>query len=120
MTTSVPDGLSFDDLQNLFENASQEEDISSEIVYGSQNRTAEEITQRASDLLDEMIAFCDAPIAHKAMAMMILSNLIEWQTNVGEANDGNVGWLRDAGKAQACHQILKSITTSDDDFIADA
>ena len=107
-----------DELQNLLDHAPQEE--VQEVLYGEQNRTADEITMKAHELLEEMSEFCSSPIAHKAMAMMVLSNFIEWQTNVGEANDGNIGWLRDAGKAQACHQIFKSITCHENDFIADA
>lgn len=127
MTASIPNGFSPEDLQNLLENAPQEEDLQEREgtdgecgYYGDSQCTAEEITRKAAELLDEMSEFCSHPIAHKAMAMMVLANFIEWQTEMGVHNDNCVGWIRDAGKAQACHQIFKSITASSNDFIAEA
>ena len=88
-------------------------------TYGSQGRTADEVTEHAHLMLQQMSEYCDHPIAHKAMAMMVLNHLIDWQTAIGEERGGSdgTGWLRDAGKAQAAAQILKSIVVSDDDFI---
>lgn len=125
--SSVPNGFSSEDLQNLLENALQEEDVQEREgtdgengYYGDSHRTADEITEKAAELLDEMSDWCSHPIAHKAMAMMVLANFVEWQTQMGIQNDNNVGWIRDAGKAQACHQILKGITASSNDFIFEA
>ena len=68
-----------------------------------------------------MAEFCDHPIAHKVIAMKILFRFVVWQTEMAEHSDGcQVGWLRDAGKAQACHEIFKQVTASCNDFIADA
>ena len=126
MTASVPNGFSFEELQAMLANAPSEEptlpEDGADGTYGSQGRSAEEIIEHSHEMLSKVSEFCDHPIAHKAMAMMVLNNLIDWQTAIGQERDGDdaTSWLRDAGKAQAAAQILKSIHVSDEDFIADA
>ena len=61
-------------------------------------------------------------MVHKIMMMMIIDNYLEWHTKAGIAQmeDGEersaVCWLRDAGKFQAMHNILSTVTTGPNDW----
>ena len=117
MTTSsnIPSGVSSDDLEYFLSKAASEEANTrtgngdgENGFYGSQMKNEEEITDKADELIREMSEFCDHPMAHKVIAMKILFNFVIWQTRMGEDSEtSSVGWLRDAGKAQAAHEILK-------------
>ena len=128
MTASIPDGFSMGELEILQEaaakkDAEREEEAAkakSEAVYDG--KTKEEVVDIAGDLVQEAIDKCNDPMVHKIMMMMIIDNYLEWHTKAGIAQmeDGEersaVCWLRDAGKFQAIHNILSTVTTGPNDW----
>ena len=121
MTQSVPDSFSMDELSNLLENAPQEEDLHAECC-DKQEFTPEFIEKVAQETLEAATERCSDPLVHKVMAMMVISRMIEWHKNVAyrQLDDDNIqsmgAWMRDAGKFQACMDILTSIAIGPDDF----
>ena len=132
MTSSIPDGISFGDLEalqkaaaqsdaeRLLEEAEAANAAKSEAVYDG--KTKEQVVDIASDLVQEAIDKCNDPMVHKIMMMMIIDNFLEWHTKAGiqQMEDGEerstVCWLRDAGKFQAIHNILSTVTTGPNDW----
>ena len=111
----------------MLENAPQEEDLHAENCScnscdDKQEFTPEFIDDVATEMLELASNKCADPLVHKVMAMKIILNMIEWHKNVAlrQLDDGNQGsmgaWMRDAGKFQACMDILTSIMVGPDDF----
>ena len=73
-------------------------------------------------LLSLLLSKCPDPLVHKVMAMMVICRMVEWHKGVAQVKleDGNKqsmgAWMRDAGKFQACMDILTSIAIGPDDF----
>ena len=127
MTTSqFPDHISFDQLQDLANQAASaptEETNTEDGLYGDDRITKEQLLELVDHFCQESINACDDPMIHKCMIMRMLGNFIDWHTKVGnnsfkrgEAESG-VSWLRDAGKFQAAMCIIADINVSPDDFI---
>ena len=128
MTASIPDGFSMGELELLQEAAAKKDaereaeaaEAKSEAIFDG--KTKEEVVDIAGDLVQEAIDKCNDPMVHKIMMMMIIDNYLEWHTKAGIAQmeDGEersaVCWLRDAGKFQAMHNILSTITTGPNDW----
>ena len=125
MTSSIPNSFSSEDLQAMLDSAPKEEEM---------HTPAEDTSDSSEDILD---ALADevlnsvpeehaGPLVHKVMAMKVIARMIEWHTHMGESlhEDGDTesgtAWLRDAGKFQACFNILQSITVGRDDFTCPA
>ena len=116
MSTSVPDGISFSDLEALIE------DAPTDIVDKVEETTEEdEFGKTVDKALDAFEAVSNEPTVAKAAVMSILSRMVAWHSAVSEAHmkegeiESAIGWARDAGKFQACLNILSSISVSDDD-----
>ena len=128
MTSSIPDGLSFGDLEAMQKEAAERDAerqaevtaAKSEAIFDG--KTKEEVVDIAADLVQEAIDKCNDPMVHKIMMMMIIDNYLEWHTKAGinQMEDGEersaVCWLRDAGKFQAMHNILSTVTTGPNDW----
>ena len=124
MTSSIPDGISFGDLEAMQQEAAKREaeavEAKSKAVYDG--KTRDEVIDIAHELVQEAIDKCNDPMVHKIMMMMIIDNYLEWHTKAGIAQmeDGEerstVCWLRDAGKFQAMHNILSTVTTGPNDW----
>ncbi len=122
MSTSVPDGISFADLQALAKDAPDDSAIVP--TDGPFNGLTEE---QLKDLVDTQLELihdgCPHPMFAKAIVWRIIGNMIAWHTAAGESQfkDGEtqsaVCWLRDAGKFQAILDILMSIHVGNGDFI---
>ena len=120
MTASIPDGMSFSDLEALLEDApsditnAPERDDDDEDTRSDMQKLADHFMSLAYEQVED-------PMVHKLMIMRGLSNMITWHTHMGESffKDGEpergTGWMRDAGKFQACMDILMSIKISNDD-----
>ena len=73
-------------------------------------------------MLELATAKCPDPLVHKVMAMMVIHRMVDWHKGVAkkQLEDGNEqsmgAWMRDAGKFQACMDILTSIAIGPDDF----
>ena len=118
MTASIPDGVSFSELQELAKNAAEPD--SSEPTYGGQELTKEQLLEAVDVCFSKSMEICNDPLFHKLIVMKIIHNYIEWHTTVGvdhEDPKAAVHWIRDAGKCQAIMDILTSVNMGPADFI---
>ena len=122
MTSSIPDGISFNDLQALAasarEEANKNEEASTEMT----------ICDLSPEVFDQSVKSCIAkinnefshPMTAKLQALEALANLMCWHSDNGknEFTEGNaesgIAWLRDAGKIQACMSTLVEVILPDD------
>ena len=127
MTSSIPDSMSFDELQNLQTEAAErdaeriEEAIKSTVTQGLYDgKTKDELIEIAEKHVQAAIEECNDPMVHKVMLFSMLENMIRWHTTVGvdveTEKRATVCWLRDAGKFQAICNILGSISVGPNDF----
>ena len=120
MTSSIPDGISFSDLEALRENAPTEETATPETDGPTYDgKTQDEVIEIAQKCVQQAIDECNDPMVHKIMVLEMLENMIRWHTTAGMEQDNErstVAWLRDAGKFQAMLNILGSISCGPDDF----
>ena len=111
-----------DELSNMLENAPQEEDLHAVADNSDKELTPEYIESIAQEMLELASEKCPDPLVHKVMAMMVISRMVDWHKHVAsrqleEGNEASMGaWMRDAGKFQACMDILCSIAIGPDDF----
>ena len=122
MSTSVPDGISFADLQALAKDAPDDSAIVP--TKGPFNGLSEE---QLKDLVDAHLELihegCPDPMFAKALLWRLVNNMIGWHTEAGkhQFNEGDpesaVCWLRDAGKFQAIGNLLQTINVGPHDFI---
>ncbi len=122
MSTSVPDGISFADLQALAKDAPNGEPaVPADGPYNG--LTEDELKELVDDQLNKIHEACPHPMFAKAIIYRIIANMMEWHSAAGlsQINDGEkenaVYWLRDAGKFQAMLNIVCSIGVGPDDFI---
>jgi len=124
MSTSVPDGISFADLQALAKDAP--DDSASVPTKGPFSGLNE---QQLKDLVDEMLNSIHEtnphPMFAKAIIYRLINNLLEWHTVAGmsqiaddEAENG-MYWLRDAGKFQSMLCTLSTIHIGEGDFLTE-
>ena len=120
MTSSIPDGISFSDLEALRENAPSEETPTPKTDGPTYDgKTQDEVIEIAQKYVQKSIDECNDPMVHKIMVLEMLENMIRWHTTAGmeqEDDRSQVCWLRDAGKFQAMCNILTSISCGPDDF----
>lgn len=121
MTSSVPDGISFSDLEALRANAPSDETQSVEKTDGPtfDGKTQDEVIEIAKKHVQQAIDECNDPMVHKIMVFEMLENMIRWHSEAGIDQDDDrskVCWLRDAGKFQAMCNILSCISVGPDDF----
>ena len=119
MTASIPDGMSFSDLESLLENAPS--DVTDAPQTDDDEDTSPDLQKIADKYLELALDEENNPMVHKLMIMRALSNMVEWHNTLGfnyfEDNETDIGaaWLRDAGKFQACMDIILSIKIGPDD-----
>jgi len=128
MTSSVPDSFSMDELSNMLANAPQEEDLHAHASDCSCNDcddkefTPEFIEKIAQECLEAASEKCPDPLVHKVIAMMVIHRMVDWHKSVAQRqlDDDNLesmgAWMRDAGKFQACMDILCNIAIGPTDF----
>lgn len=119
--TTTPDGISFSDLQEHLKDAPKESAIVK--TEGEFNGfTKEQVFDITNDYLQQLADKLGHPIAHKLALALILDNMIDWHTRIGNKmiEDGEtesaVAWLRDAGKFQAASNITSNVSICDGDF----
>ena len=122
MSTSVPDGISFADLEALAKDAPNDFTIvPTEGPYAGLNE--EELKDLVNTWLENMHETNGHPMFAKAIVWRILSNMIDWHTGAGQHQfeegdpESAVFWLRDAGKFQAMANLLQTINIGPNDFI---
>ena len=123
MTSAVPNSFSMDDLEKAMETAPNEELLHATVGCNDDKElTSEFIENIAQEALDLATQKCPDPLVHKVMAMMIIHRMVDWHHGIGlrqleEDNLDSMGaWMRDAGKSQACMDILNSISIGPDDW----
>ena len=124
MTSSIPDGISFSDLENLATEAAAREEKAAEEKKGPlfDGKTQGEVEEIAALALEKALEECNDPMVHKTIMLRALHNMVDWHTRVGsnqfneDDERSGVAWLRDAGKFQACMDILCNIQIGPDDF----
>ena len=122
MTASIPDGISFADLQALAKDAPDDSAIvPTKGPYNGLNE--EQLKDLTETWLENIHEACPHPMFAKAIAWRILNNLLDWHTTAGlnQVQDGEgengMYWLRDAGKFQAMLNIFQTVSMGPDDFI---
>ena len=122
MSTSIPDGISFKDLEGLADNATRESDVKPQPTYGENDATQADIHKMIDKFLEQAADEIYDPIIFKIFALETISRLMSWHTNAGvdqmKENEEQSGicWLRDAGKLQACIAIITGIAIGHDDW----
>ena len=122
MSTSVPDGISFADLEKLAKDAPQDTAIVP--TKGPFNGLNEDQLKDLVDVhLDIFHEACPDPMFAKAVIWRLINNMMHWHTEAGTSRfeDGEteaaICWLRDAGKFQAMANLLQTINVGPNDFI---
>ena len=122
MTSSIPDGISADDLQAFAENAP--EDITDKTFDGPYGGlTKQQVEDACEKLIEQMNELCDHPQIAKSMLWHLNDIMLAWhsRTGIAEIEDGRpasvAGWLRDAGKFQAIANILATISCGPQDYL---
>ena len=122
MTASIPDGISFADLEAFAKDAP--EDTAIVPTKGPFNGLSEDELKDLVDVhLDLIHEACPDPMFAKAIVWRLISNMAHWHTDAGKSQfeDGEteaaVCWLRDAGKFQAIGNVLQTINVGPHDFI---
>ena len=122
MTSSIPESFNMDQLSELLETAQSEDDLHTAADNSDKELTPDVIEGIAQEALELATEKCPDPLVHKVMAMMIICRMVDWHKGVAikQLEDGNQesmgAWMRDAGKFQACMDILTSIAIGPDDF----
>ena len=122
MTSSIPESFNMDQLSELLETAQSEDDLHTAADNSDKELTPEFIESVAQEVLELATDKCPDPIVHKVIAMMVICRMVDWHKGVAtkQLEDGNEqsmgAWMRDAGKFQACMDILCSIAVGLHDF----
>jgi len=127
-SANIPDGFSMGELEILQQvAAANDAERDTETPQADpkgpyDGKTQDEVIDLAADLVNAAIEQCNDPMVHKMMMSMIIDNFLEWHTKAGMSemeNDNTrstVCWLRDAGKFQAIHNILDTISCGPNDW----
>jgi len=123
LTQSIPNGFSTEQLQEMLADCRsvpfQEQD-------NKIDPQSDDYAERISDCADKHIQAATEeiadPMVHKAMLVFIANNFIRFHNRVAEElfergdHDAAMAWSRDAGKFQACMNILATVNCGENDF----
>ena len=121
--TAIPDSFSMDELSAALENAPADTD------YNVNEKASQLMNDELWDLAHEQVIttgkLTDTPLVfHKALVLQILAKLQQFHTGMGDTireegapDDVCNAWHRDAGKIQACVNILMTISVDGEDFM---
>ena len=116
MSTSVPDGISFSELQSLIEDAPT--DIVDQV---NDDKEFDDFEAKLNAAMEAFEEIADDAITAKAAVQSIVARMFEWHSAVAEKQmkaddvESAIGWARDAGKFQAVMNILLTISVGPDD-----
>jgi len=120
--TLIPDGISSTALSTLMEDAPTD-DINKQGYPFAGHSQAELITaaEIASNMLIQEIPH---PVAHKVLALMVISNLINWHNKAAESlleesPDAALAWSEDVGILKSTYRSLLAVEVTQDDFTYD-
>ena len=119
----IPNGISTADLSTFLEDAPDENTCN---CSDSDRLTQSQIEALACEVLDAVMDDMnseDCTLVHKVICLMAINRFKVWHESIAKnmIDEGipfkpMSGWLLDAGKLQACGQLLQSVSVSDDDF----
>ncbi len=117
--SDFPESISLEALENLQEKATKEPDPKGDGPYDG--LTKGELITYVEEIMQETIAKCGDPMLHKVLVLEILSKMAEWHTAFAQEEEcrSPESWNKDAGKLQACMNILLTISMSEADFTCD-
>jgi hypothetical protein len=117
MTSSIPDGISFGDLEDLQHQAAAREEsepLKAEGPYAG--KTAEELVKYVRDNIERMSEDVPHAMLPKVVAYEMINSLMGWHSRKGMSiSEGGTEhercvsamcWHRDAGKLQAIMNLL--------------
>ena len=119
MTASIPDGISFSDLEKLAKQA-PEDASAPKGPYDGLGK--EELLELVETIVDDAHEKCGHPMMAKVVIMDIVSRLLNWhsQSGLNQSEEGEnksaMYWHRDAGKLQAILCLIDGISMGPDDF----
>ena len=114
MTSSIPNGFSYEELENMLESAKSES-------VDPDTCTRKELYEIANKHLDAATEELKDPAVHGVMCELIILNMIAWHKQVSiqlfEAGETEAAaaWSRDAGKFQAMANILDTVCFGEND-----
>lgn len=114
MTSSIPDGISFGELEKLAKDAPSDNQHALSLRERCEKLSDSLLNQAAEEIGDPMI--------HKEMLLEICRRMIHWHTAIGEQmfekdnEEAGVAWIRDAGKFQAAMCAVMSVDLGDTDW----
>ena len=123
MTQSIPDGFSTKQLQEMLADCRsvpfQEQD-------NKIDPQSDDYVERICDCADKHIAAATEeiqdPMVHKAMMVFLANNFIRFHNRVADElmergeHESAMAWSKDAGKFQACVNILATVNCGANDF----
>ena len=121
---STPDSISMEALVALQENAPVEPEVVKE-EGPFDGYTRDDLCEMVDEKMKEIQDLCGHPMSHKVAVYYVIQNMVGWHTQVGQNRleegdtESAIAWLRDAGKFQACANILSSISLGPNDFTCD-
>lgn len=114
--TTIPDSFTVEELNEILDDVGNDK-----ALYGG--LTQEEVEDLALEALTWTFERCPDPIIHKVIALSIIKRFAIWSQTSGEeiieqagSSEISSAWIRDAGILAASHQLLSSISISEDDF----
>ena len=129
MTSSIPDGISFEDLEGLKSQAAAREEAEAQKTEGPYDgKTAEELVQYVQTEMERLSKEVGHAMLPKIVAYEMLNSLLGWHSRRGlsistggteeDRCKAAMCWHRDAGKFQAMLNILDTIDCGegDEDF----
>ena len=121
-TSSVPDGISFSDLQALAIDAPEDTAAPQGLYDGL---TQDELVEFVDKIINDTNDTCNHPMLAKTLLVDVLTRLIAWHSSAGleqseeDENKSAMYWHRDAGKLQAALCILHGVSMGPDDFLTE-
>ena len=116
---NIPDSISSDDLQDLFDKAMDINQGPS--LENPSHEDLEELAHKSIDLYTDQLGGQHACLMHKMMLHILALRMVEFHSRVSHqlAEDGDasgaLAWGRDGGKFQAVLNIMSTVGCSDDD-----
>ena len=118
---NIPDQISFSDLEALASKASNDQTPSNP---DEPSDYQEKICTIAHKYVAEAYKELPDPMLHKVMMLDIITMMFAYHLHMAEEQLKHdprcaAGWMQDAGKFQAAHMILSTISMSEQDFTTD-
>ena len=119
----IPDGISLEDLQALASQAEQEPELPVKGDGPYDGMSKGQLIDAAEEIISAAMDTCADPMIHKMMAVMIISKMVEWHTQIGleqlkrDEEKCGTSWLRDAGKLQAAWSLISEVGLGPTDFL---